>query len=94
MNCHSESINIEFEDDFDIQDIKQLLANSPGIILEDDSRFNIYPLNEFAYNTDDVIAGRIRRDFSVKYGINLWVVADNIRKGAASNAMQILLSLI
>lgn len=94
MNCHSESINIEFENDFDIQDIKQLLANSPGIILEDDTRFNIYPLNEFANNTDDVIVGRIRRDFSVKYGINLWVVADNIRKGAASNAMQILLSLI
>lgn len=94
MNCHSESINVEFEEAVDIAEVRQLLTNSPGIIVEDEPKFNIYPLNEFANNTDDVIIGRIRRDFSVDSGINLWVVADNIRKGAASNAMQILLSLI
>lgn len=94
VNCHSESINVEFEKDFDLQEVRQLLVKSPGIILQDDPRFNIYPLNEFANNIDDVIVGRLRRDFSVEHGLNLWVVADNIRKGAASNAMQILLSLL
>lgn len=94
MNSHSESINIEFEKDFDIEELKELLKNSPGIILEDDPSNNIYPLAESATGKDDVFVGRIRRDYSVANGINIWVVADNIRKGAATNAVQILEKLL
>ncbi len=90
LNSHSESINIEFKNDFDIQELKELLKNSPGIILQDDIENNIYPLATTSNGTDEVYVGRIRRDNTVKYGINLWVVADNIRKGAASNAVQIM----
>ena len=93
-NCHSESINIEFRTNFDIYDVKMLLQNSPGIILVDDVEKNYYPLATKADGYDDVFVGRIRRDFSVPYGINLWVVGDNLRKGAASNAVQILEKLI
>lgn len=93
-NCHSESINIEFRTNFDIYDVKMLLQNSPGIILVDDVEKNYYPLATKADGYDDVFVGRIRRDFSVPYGINLWVVSDNLRKGAASNAVQILEKLI
>ena len=93
-NCHSESINVEFKTNFDIYDIKMLLQNSPGIILVDDVEKNYYPLASKANGYDDVFVGRIRRDFSVPYGINLWVVSDNLRKGAASNAVQILEKLI
>jgi len=94
MNCHSESINIEFKTNFDIYDVKMLLQNSPGIILVDDIEKDYYPLATKADGYDEVFVGRIRRDFSVPYGINLWVVADNLRKGAASNAVQILEKLI
>ena len=90
INSHSESINIEFDREIDILDIKRILENSPGVILEDNPDNNIYPLAENATGTDYVYVGRIRRDYSVKNGINMWVVADNIRKGAASNAVQIL----
>ena len=93
-NCHSESINIEFKSNFDIYDIKMLLQNSPGIILVDDIDKNYYPLATKANGYDDVFVGRIRRDSSVPFGINLWVVSDNLRKGAASNAVQILEKLI
>ena len=93
-NCHSESINIEFKTNFDIYDVKMLLQNSPGIILVDDIKKDYYPLATKADGYDDVFVGRIRRDFSVPYGINLWVVSDNLRKGAASNAVQILEKLI
>lgn len=93
-NCHSESINVEFRTNFDIYDVKMLLQNSPGVILVDDVEKNYYPLATKADGYDDVFVGRIRRDFSVPYGINLWVVADNLRKGAASNAVQILEKLI
>ena len=93
-NCHSESINIEFKTNFDIYDVKMLLQNSPGIVLVDDIDKNYYPLASKADGFDDVFVGRIRRDFSVPYGINLWIVADNLRKGAASNAVQILENLI
>lgn len=93
-NCHSESINIEFRTNFDIYDVKMLLQNSPGIILVDDVEKNYYPLATKADGSNDVFVGRIRRDFSVPYGINLWIVADNLRKGAASNAVQILEKLI
>lgn len=90
FNSHSESINIEFENEFDLFELKQLLANSPGIIIQDDFKNNIYPMPINSNGTDEVYVGRIRRDFSVTNGINIWVVADNIRKGAASNAVQIL----
>ena len=89
LNSHSESINVEFENDFDLDELKQLLKNSPGVILQDDIEKNIYPLATNASGFDEVFVGRIRRDESVPYGINMWVVADNVRKGAASNAIQI-----
>ena len=94
INSHSESINIEFENDFDLNELIDTLKNSPGIIVQDDVNNNIYPLATNANGHDDVYVGRIRRDYSVKNGINLWVVADNIRKGAASNAIQIVEKLI
>ena len=93
-NSHGESINIEFENGFDIISLKKILANSKSIAVLDDIYKKIYPLNTFATGKDDVFVGRIRRDFSVKSGINLWCVADNIRKGAASNAVQILEILV
>lgn len=89
LNSHSESINVEFENDFDLEELKQLLKNSPGIVLQDDIEKNIYPLATNSSGFDEVFVGRIRRDESVPYGINMWVVADNVRKGAASNAIQI-----
>ena len=94
LNCHSESINVEFENEFNIQDIFKILSNYDGITVIDEISTNTYPINELANGIDDVLIGRIRRDFSVKNGINLWVVADNVRKGAASNAVQILEKLI
>ena len=89
LNSHSEFINVEFKKDFDLKKLKQILKQSPGIILKDD-----YPTTLDSNNQDNVFIGRIRRDFSVPYGINLWVVADNLRKGAASNAVQILERLL
>ncbi len=89
FNSHSESINVELENDFNLEDVKQVLANFPGIIVVDNLEKNEYPLATEATGHDEVFVGRIRRDFSVKSGLNLWVVADNIRKGAASNAVQI-----
>lgn len=91
---HSESINVELKKPFDIQDIKELYLNAPGIILQDDPQNNIYPMPITAENKDEVFVGRIRRDYSIENGLNLWVVADNLRKGAASNAIQILENLI
>jgi len=85
----SESINIETERPFDIDEIKKLLAESPGIIVQDDPKNNIYPTALQAENKDEVFVGRIRRDYSCENGLNIWVVADNIRKGAATNAVQI-----
>lgn len=89
FNSHSESINVEFEKPFDIADVKKALADFPGIIVEDDPANNVYPLATEATGHDEVFVGRIRRDKSVENGLNMWVVADNIRKGAASNAVQI-----
>ena len=94
LNSHSESINIEFENEFDIKDIPTLLSNYPGITVQDNPASNLYPLATNASEHDDVYVGRIRRDESVENGLNLWVVADNIRKGAASNAVQIVQKLI
>jgi len=93
-SCHSESINVEFENEFDIEELKKLLAASPGIVLQDDPGNSVYPLAINAAGKDEVFVGRVRRDFSVDHGINMWVVADNIRKGAATNAVQIAEELI
>lgn len=90
FSSHSESINVEFEKPIDdIEDVKKLLAAAPDVVLVDDPANNKYPLAIDAAGTDEVYVGRIRRDESVENGINLWVVADNIRKGAATNAVQI-----
>ena len=94
FNSHSESINVEFEKDFDIKDLVDTLKNSPNLIVQDDVENNVYPLASNVSGKDEVFVGRIRRDFSVKSGINLWVVADNIRKGAATNAVQIVEELL
>ena len=93
-NCHSESINIEFEKPFSLEDITSILKNAPGIIVQDNIENELYPLAITARNHDEVFVGRIRRDFSVENGLNLWVVADNLRKGAATNAIQIIEKLI
>ena len=93
-NCHGESINIEFEHDFDLEEVRHILNNSKGVTLLDDPRNNIYPLATIANGKDAVYVGRIRRDFSNPNTLNLWCVADNIRKGAASNAIQIIEELI
>lgn len=89
FNSHSESINVELNKPFEINDLINKLSTSEGIIVQDDLAHNIYPLAIHATGHDEVFVGRIRRDESVENGINLWVVADNIRKGAASNAVQI-----
>lgn len=93
-NSHSESINVEFEKDFELEDLIYTLKNFPNIIVMDNPSSNLYPMPITATGHDEVFVGRIRRDYSVKSGVNLWVVADNIRKGAASNAVQIVEKLI
>lgn len=94
INSHSESINVEFENEFDLKELVESLKQAKGIIVEDDISNNIYPLSTKASGHDEVFVGRIRRDYSVENGINMWVVADNLRKGAASNAIQIAEELI
>ena len=93
-NSHSESINVELENNFELSDVVDTLKEYPGIVLLDDTQNNVYPIATIANNHDEVYVGRIRRDESVENGLNLWVVADNIRKGAASNAVQIVEKLI
>ena len=87
---HSESINVELKKRTTREDVMKLYASAPGIVLQDDVKNNIYPMPINAENKDEVFIGRIRMDDSVKSGVNIWVVADNIRKGAATNAVQIL----
>ncbi|MCI8383541.1 MAG: aspartate-semialdehyde dehydrogenase [Clostridia bacterium] len=94
VNCHGESINVELDKDFDLYDIRLLLENLPNVVVVDNPEKNYYPLASKANGNDEVFVGRIRRDFSVKNGLNLWVVADNLRKGAGTNAIQILEKLI
>ena len=91
---HSESINVETKKPFEIEDVKSLFKDAPGCVLRDDPANNVYPLAREAEGTNDVYIGRIRRDFSIDNGINFWCVADNIRKGAAANAVQIAFALI
>lgn len=89
-DAHSEAINIEFKKPFDdISEVRSVLAAAPGIVIQDDPANNVYPLAKETAGKNEVFVGRIRRDFSVESGVNLWCVADNIRKGAATNAVQI-----
>lgn len=89
MGGHSESVNIEFENDFDIPTVRQLLANFPGVVVQDDPAKLIYPMPLTSQGKDAVFVGRIRRDGSQENTLNLWIVSDNLRKGAATNAVQI-----
>lgn len=86
---HSEAVNVEFEQDFDLGEVRRLLLDSPGITLKDDPTTNSYPMPKYAEGKDDVFVGRIRRDETQENTLNMWVVADNLRKGAATNAVQI-----
>lgn len=86
---HSESVNVEFERPFELDDVRRLLEAFPGVTVQDDPSANLYPMPLYAWGKDDVFVGRIRRDFSVENGLNFWCVSDNLRKGAATNAVQI-----
>lgn len=86
---HSESVNIEFENDFDLDEVRKLLAETPGITVLDDVKNKIYPMPLYSEGKDEVFVGRIRRDISQPKTLNCWIVADNLRKGAATNAVQI-----
>lgn len=86
---HSESVNIEFENDFDLNEIRKILSETPGVVVMDDVKNKIYPMPLYSEGKDEVFVGRIRRDSSQPNTLNLWIVADNLRKGAATNAVQI-----
>lgn len=86
---HSESVNIEFENNFDLEEVKNILANTPGVVLQDDVENKVYPMCFYSEGKDEVFVGRIRRDLSQPNTLNCWIVADNLRKGAATNAVQI-----
>jgi aspartate-semialdehyde dehydrogenase len=86
---HSEAVNIEFEKDFDLNEVNQLISRFPGVVVYDNPSENQYPMPIMAHNRDEVFVGRIRRDLSKEKCLNLWIVSDNIRKGAATNAVQI-----
>ena len=92
--CHGESINLEFYNEFHLEDIIKTLGGSPGLKVMDDINNNLYPMPIEAANNDEVYVGRIRRDHSVENGLNLWIVSDNLRKGAATNTIQIAETLI
>ena len=89
MGGHSESVNVEFEKDFNLDEVKQLLANAPGVIVVDNPGSQQYPMPMDAHDKDDVFVGRLRRDESQPNTLNMWIVSDNLRKGAATNAIQI-----
>lgn len=86
---HSESVNIEFENEFDLDEIKSILSKTPGVVLQDDPSNQLYPMPMTAHDKDEVFVGRIRRDESQKNTLNCWIISDNLRKGAATNAVQI-----
>lgn len=89
MGGHSESVNIEFEEDFDLAEVRELLSKAPGVVVVDDPARQQYPMPKDAHDKDDTFVGRIRRDESQPNTLNLWIVSDNLRKGAATNAVQI-----
>lgn len=86
---HSESVNVEFEEDFELSEVRKILSQMPGVTVQDNPDTNTYPMPIFAHNKDDVFVGRLRRDESIPNTLNMWIVADNLRKGAATNAIQI-----
>ena len=86
---HSESVNVEFENDFDLNEVKRLLTEAPGVVLQDDPSQQLYPMPLWAHERDEVFVGRLRRDETQPKTINMWIVSDNLRKGAATNAVQI-----
>ena len=86
---HSESVNVEFENDFDLSEVRRLLSETPGVIVQDNTDTNTYPMPIYAHDKDEVFVGRIRRDESQPKTLNMWIVADNLRKGAATNTIQI-----
>ncbi|PKQ62536.1 aspartate-semialdehyde dehydrogenase [Labilibaculum filiforme] len=86
---HSESVNIEFANDFDLAEVRKILSEAEGVIVQDNMETNEYPMPKYAHEKDEVFVGRIRRDFSNPNTLNLWIVSDNLRKGAATNAVQI-----
>ncbi|MEN8929235.1 MAG: aspartate-semialdehyde dehydrogenase [Flavobacteriales bacterium] len=86
---HSESLNVECNKPFEVSEIRQMIANTPGCVLQDNPEMNIYPMPKYTEGKNEVFVGRVRRDLSVENGLNMWVVADNLRKGAATNAVQI-----
>ena len=89
MGGHSESLNIEFENDFDLEEVRNILSKAPGLVVQDDVANFIYPMPLTSHEKDDTFVGRIRRDFTQPKTLNCWVVSDNLRKGAATNAVQI-----
>lgn len=89
MGGHSESVNIEFEHDFDLDEVRKILSETEGVVVQDDPENNIYPMPKFAHKKNDVFVGRLRRDVSQANTLHMWNVADNLRKGAATNAVQI-----
>jgi aspartate-semialdehyde dehydrogenase len=89
MGGHSEAVNVEFKQDFDLAEVRTLLENAPGIIVQDDPTNFVYPMPIHAHKKDEVFVGRLRRDESQPNTLNMWIVADNLRKGAATNAVQI-----
>ena len=91
---HSEAVNVEFKKPYEVGDVKEILSNTPGVIVMDDLANNHYPTPLQAHHKDEVFVGRIRRDDSIENGLNLWIVSDNLRKGAATNAVQIAQNLI
>ena len=91
---HSEAVNVEFDQDYDLAQVRQLLTDMPGVVVLDNPDRNEYPMPRFAKDKDEVFVGRLRRDFSQPNSLNMWVVADNLRKGAATNAIQIMQKLI
>ena len=86
---HSESVNVEFENDFDLSDVRKLLSETPGVVVQDNTATNSYPMPIYAHEKDEVFVGRIRRDETQPNTLNMWIVADNLRKGAATNTIQI-----
>ncbi|PCE63078.1 aspartate-semialdehyde dehydrogenase [Sediminicola luteus] len=86
---HSESVNVEFEKDFELSEVRRLLSETPGVVVQDDPATNTYPMPIHAHDKDEVFVGRIRRDETQRHSLNMWIVADNLRKGAATNAVQI-----
>jgi aspartate-semialdehyde dehydrogenase len=86
---HSEAVNVEFRNDFDVNEVRNILYNTPGVVVQDNTDTNTYPMPLFAQGKDDVFVGRIRRDESQENTLNMWIVADNLRKGAATNTVQI-----